>query len=246
MKPSRSRNFAFVLLCVFVLAVSLPALQTALGSSRIAGWNDPLYLPLVLNDNLSLPTAMPTFTLTLTGTSTDTPTATPTDITPPAPPGHIVISEFRTIGPLGADDEFVELYNPTGVPVNIGYWLINKSSGCGTGISTLVIIYYGTILQPGQHYLVAAYVASSSIASADQRFAPGIADPGGLALVSSGGTVVDQVGMCAGTYYHEGNSLPPLPVPPLREHPPLNPGLPTRVTSASLVVIPPAAIPAII
>jgi hypothetical protein len=164
-------------------------------------------------------TASPSATLTPSPTSSGTPpTATPTA------PGHIVISEFRTIGPLGAEDEFVEIYNPTGLSVNIGGWLIKKSSGCGTSVQVLVTITTGVILQPGQHYLVAAYVAYSSLANADQRFSPGIANNGGLAVVTSGGLVIDQVGMCAGTYYHEGNFLPPLPVAVLPGTPTPEPG----------------------
>lgn len=179
------------------------------------------------------PTGTLTPPLTLTSTNTATPSATltpsPTSSgTPPTPtptaPGHIVISEFRTIGPLGAEDEFVEIYNPTGVAVNIGGWLIKKSSGCGTTVQVLVTITTGTILQPGQHYLVAAYVAYSSLANADQRFSPGIANNGGLAVVSSGALVIDQVGMCTGTYYHEENFLQPLPVAALPGTPTPEPG----------------------
>jgi Lamin Tail Domain len=170
-----------------------------------------------------------TRTPTLTRTKTPIPTITNTGTLPtptPGAPHHIVISEFRTTGPLGGDDEFVELYNPTGAPVNIGNWSISKSSACGTSISTLVTIYYGTVLQPGQHYLAAAYASNSSVTNADQRFSPGIADTGGLALVSFG-TVVDQVGMCAGTYYHEGKTLPALPVAPTS-------GTPTPVPGTSV------------
>ncbi|MGA2488649.1 MAG: lamin tail domain-containing protein [Anaerolineales bacterium] len=185
------------------------------------------------------PTQIPTLTLTSaftdtatsTGTPTQTPTLTitntgtlPTSTSTPKAPHHIVISEFRTIGPLGANDEFVELYNPTGTLVDIGDWVIKKSSGCGTSISTLVNIYYGTILQPGQHYLVAAYASYSSITNADQRFSPGIADTSGLALISFAGAVVDEVGMCADTTYYEGTPLAPLPVAPLAGTPTPIPG----------------------
>jgi hypothetical protein len=155
------------------------------------------------------PTRTPTRTRTLTPTRTITNTGTLPTRTPSAP-HHIVISEFRTIGPMGANDEFVELYNPTGAPVNIGNWYISKSSGCG-GITSILgpqYIYYGTILKPGQHYLLAAYANYSSIINADQRFSPGIADNGGLALISSSGSEVDMVGMCAETLYHEGRPLP--------------------------------------
>jgi len=174
-------------------------------------------------------TLMNTLTPSQTQTNTLTPTITNTiNVTPPTPtpiaPQHIVISEFRTTGPLGADDEFVELYNPTGVLVNIGNWYISRSSSCGSSLTTLVYIYYGTILQAGQHYLVASYASYSSISNADQRFSPGIADTGGIALVSSDGTIIDQVGMCSGTYYHRGTPLAPLPVSPLAGTPTPEPG----------------------
>jgi hypothetical protein len=127
---------------------------------------------------------------------------------------------------LGELDEFVELYNPTGAPINIGYWLISKSSACGNSISTVAVIPYGTILQPGQHYLLASNTNSLPADLPDQTFypgiAPGIADTGGLALVASG-TVIDQVGMCSGTYYKEGTFLPPLPAAVLAGTPTLAP-----------------------
>jgi hypothetical protein len=114
-------------------------------------------------------------------------------------------------GKVAAYDEFVELYNPTGAAVNIGEWQIEISSGCSSSTSTLVTIYYDTILQPGRHYLLAASAYYSSITDADQIFYPGIADNGGLALVNSSGTIIDQVGMCATTYYREKTTLKPLP-----------------------------------
>jgi len=137
--------------------------------------------------NTVTPSATSTFILTPTNTQTSTITETPTiaptsSITPtftatPTAPNHLVISKFRTVGPLGLSDEFVELYNPTGAAVNIGYWMIRNSSSCGSIVQTLATIYYGTILQPGQHYLLAAS-GSSSITIADQIFSPGIANDG--------------------------------------------------------------------
>jgi len=165
----------------------------------------PTHTDTPTNTMTSTTTPTLTSTPTITGTSTDIPTLTNT----PTAPNHIVISQFRTLGPLGADDELVELFNPTGAAVNIGGWLIRKSSACGTSLQTLVTISSGTILQPGQHYLLAASGSNSSITNADQTFSPGIADDGGLALVNSGLTI-DQVGMCTDTYYREGNVLQPL------------------------------------
>ena len=86
----------------------------------------------------------------------------------PTAPTHVVISEFRTLGPNGADDEFVELYNPSGGAVNIGGWTIRDSSGCGTTISTLVTIPLNVVLAAGQHYLTAA--SEASVTGADLTF----------------------------------------------------------------------------
>ena len=160
----------------------------------------------------STATNTPTPTGSTTATSTATPTSTsttsPTMTATPSAPPHLVISEFRTLGPNGADDEFVELYNPSGAAVNMGGWMVKKSSSCGTSVSTLVTIPANTILQAGQHYLAAT--SSSSVTSADQTYADSLADDGGLALVTASSTVVDQVGMCASTTYREGIALSPL------------------------------------
>jgi len=162
------------------------------------------------------PTPTPTHTPTLTGTATPTSTATP------VAPAHLVISEFRARGWYGSDgsaDEFVELFNPGGAAVNIGNWMIKKSGSCasssGAAVSNLVTIPAGTILKAGQHYLLAAagsYLASSSSTSPrpDLTFPASLADDGGLALVNSAGSLVDQVGMCSSTRYREGTTLPPL------------------------------------
>ncbi|MBK6644847.1 MAG: lamin tail domain-containing protein [Anaerolineales bacterium] len=67
---------------------------------------------------------------------------------------NVFISEFRVRGPNGADDEFVEIYNASGGNVDIGNWIIVKSSGCGATETTLTTIPINTILAPGQYYLV--------------------------------------------------------------------------------------------
>jgi hypothetical protein len=158
------------------------------------------------------PTGTPT--ATPSGTPTNTPTPSPTSVIietatiTPSAPVHLVISEFRTRGSNGADDEFVELYNPTGAAVNIGGWTIKRSTSCGSSTYILLNITSGTILQAGQHFLAAT--TTSGIPSPDQTFSPSLADDGGLALVNTAGTVIDQVGMCISTIFREGSNLLPL------------------------------------
>jgi hypothetical protein len=151
------------------------------------------------NSNWNSALAQQSFTINPPATATATPNA----------PTHLVISEFRSRGPLGANDEFIEIYNPYAGQVIIGSWTIRASSGCSTSVTTLVTIPASTILKPGQHYLVAA--AGSSVADfADMTFTPGIDDNGGVGLFNFSSTVQDIAGMCATTTFREGNSLSPL------------------------------------
>ncbi|MCW5853529.1 MAG: VCBS repeat-containing protein, partial [Anaerolineae bacterium] len=125
----------------------------------------------------------------------------------------VVISEFRTTGPNGTNDEFIELYNPTGSTVNIGNWKINGSSSSGT-TALRATIPAGTQLNSGCHYLVVNDNASqgySGTTPGDLTYsAIPIADNGGIALLNASSTVIDQVGMGASSAYKEGTILTPL------------------------------------
>ncbi len=168
----------------------------------------PTRTPTRTATNTPLPPTVTNTPLPPTATRTPTRTATPTFTATPGPTlNHIVISEFRTRGPNGTSDEFLELYNPTGAAVNIGGWLVKSSNNKGT-TSTRATIPTGKILQPGQHYLLAMSNYSGSVA-ADQTYSTGLTDNGGIALFN-GSTVVDQVGMSTGSAYKEGAVLAPL------------------------------------
>lgn len=136
-------------------------------------------------------------TLTYTGTST------------PLPPNHLVISEFRTRGTNGEDDEFVEIYNPTADSIQLGGWQVLRSSGCGMVSSPLFIFPDDSWLLPGHHFLAASVDASLAIPP-DLVFLPELFDTGGLALLNRSGLITDQVGMCATTLYREGVFLAPM------------------------------------
>lgn len=125
------------------------------------------------------------------------------------PATSVVISEFRFRGDGGGNDEFIELYNPTGVSIDISGWLIRGSNNIGTN-STRATIPMSTILQPGQYYLVAhsGYTGSGTV---DLSYGTGITDDGGVALtLADTTTVIDQVGLSGGSFYLEGSPLPPL------------------------------------
>jgi uncharacterized repeat protein (TIGR01451 family) len=108
----------------------------------------------------------------------------------------VVISEFRTRGPSGANDEFIEIYNPTNASINISNWQIRVLTSTGTE-ATRVTINSGTELKPGQYYLVANTTAStgySGTVTPDQTYTTGIVDGGGIALYN-GATKIDSVGL---------------------------------------------------
>ncbi len=158
----------------------------------------------------STSTPTPTLTSTLTITSTASPTLTATAT--PVAPGHVVISEFRTRGPSGANDEFIELFNPTGALVDISGWEIWASNSLGsTGSTPRATIPTLTTLLPGQHYLVVKTTGYSGGVAENWHYSTGITDDGGIELRSLDGiTVIDQVGMSVGSAYQEGAPLPTL------------------------------------
>jgi predicted extracellular nuclease len=113
----------------------------------------------------------------------------------------IVISEFRTRGPVGGNDEFIELRNAGSAAVSIGGWAVQGcSSGTPGTASNRVVITAGVVLAPGQSYLVANSTAPGYSGSVvpDQLYGTGITDFAagnfaGIRLVN-GPTVIDGVG----------------------------------------------------
>ncbi len=123
----------------------------------------------------------------------------------------VVISELRTRGPNGANDELIELYNLSASPVSIGGWKVKASSNAGS-VSTRATITAGTTLGAGCHYLLTNSGVSgySGAIPGDQTYAVGVTDDGGVALTLPDDTVVDQVGMSTGSAFKEGTILTPL------------------------------------
>jgi predicted extracellular nuclease len=120
----------------------------------------------------------------------------------------VVISEFRTRGPIGGNDEFVELFNPTAAPVDISGWTIQGSNSTGT-TSVRATIPTNTILGAGCYFLVVNSTATTGYSGSvggNLTFTTGITDDGGVAL-RVGTTSVDQVGMSAGSAFGEGTRL---------------------------------------
>lgn len=124
--------------------------------------------------------------------------------------GKVVISEFRTRGPNGGNDEFIELYNAGAQAVDIGGYKVKGSSKSGT-VGVRATIPAGTVMGPGTFYLLVNTGSSgySGTVLGDQTYASGIADDGGLALTDAADTVLDAVGMSSGSAFQEGTTLTP-------------------------------------
>jgi len=120
----------------------------------------------------------------------------------------ILISEFRTRGPAGGNDEFVELYNASSSSINIGGWKINASNSVGT-VGTRLTITAGTIIPSHGHFLATNNAAAgySGAVTANQSYTTGITDDGGIAILDGSNVIIDQVGLSAGSAYKEGTIL---------------------------------------
>jgi uncharacterized protein len=127
-----------------------------------------------------------------------------------APASAMVISEFRVRGPNGASDEFIELWNDTANPAAIGGWKIRGSNSSGT-IGDRATINAAVVVPPGCYYLLTNSATSggpySGAVAGDQTYATGVTDDGGIALTLADNTIVDQVGMSAGSAFKEGTPL---------------------------------------
>ncbi len=102
-------------------------------------------------------TPTPTPTPTATPTPTPTPTATPTPTPTPIPIAtHVVISQlYGGGGNSGASytNDFVEIYNPTGLAVNLAGWSLQYASATGSGWDSGKQPL-GGVIGPSEYYLV--------------------------------------------------------------------------------------------
>lgn len=147
----------------------------------------------------------------------------------PAAAGDLLISEFRLRGPNGANDEFVEIYNPSDTPYTVAS--VDGSSGYALVASDGVprfVIPNSTVIPARGHYLginavgysLAAYPAGSgTTATGNVTYATDIPDNAGIALFATSNAAnfnlanrLDAVGSTseANTLYKEGTGYPAL------------------------------------
>lgn len=103
------------------------------------------------------PTEVPTNTATGTATPTPTETITPGSTFTDTPPSHLVISQIYGGGGFSGatyQNDFIEIFNPGAVGVNLEGWSVQYASAVGT--SWFVTALPDVTLVPGQYFLVKA------------------------------------------------------------------------------------------
>ena len=150
-------------------------------------------------------------------------------IAAPAGNGDLLISEFRVRGPSGANDEYVEIYNPSNSDHTVT--TADGSAGYSLVASDGVVrftIPSGTVIPAKGHYLGVNSVAYSlashpagngTTATGDATYTTDIPDNAGIALFSTAtpseftlANRIDAVGSTseANTLYKEGTGYPAL------------------------------------
>lgn len=130
----------------------------------------------------------------------------------------VVISEFRTRGPAspgdatGDNNEFIEIYNLTGFPIDIGGWTVRTYSSVTVTETTLVTFPTGTNLSANTHRLIVNAAAEARLVSAAESTYTGlITDNAGIGLFDGSGTRIDSVSLSsANVDYLEGTPLAPM------------------------------------
>ncbi len=156
-------------------------------------------------------------------------TGTITPVTPNTP-GVTLISELRTSGPSGTNDDFVEVYNNTDSPLTVaasdaspGYGLFKKGAACGDTPVLIGTIPNGTVIPARGHYLLVGSAYSlTTYAAGNLTMTADIENDRNVALFNttsvlnlSSTTRLDAVGFGTNTgnncdLLREGTNLPPV------------------------------------
>ncbi len=144
---------------------------------------------------VSSPTATATFSLS--SSPTPAPTPAPTFTSTPVPPRRVIISEIAWAGTAAsANDEWIELYNPSDLPVDLTGWRLVAADG------KPAIALQG-IIPPHRFFLLERTDdATVSDIPADQIYTGALSNEGeALSLLGPNGEIVD-------TANHDGGPWP--------------------------------------
>ena len=111
--------------------------------------------------------------------------------------GHVVINEISTGQEGFVNNEFIELYNPTGAPVVLDGYKLTKKTSSGTESNLLSSTKFLGIVKPGGYFVIAhpSYAATIGADGAYSGSSYSIASHNTVILYDKAGNVVDRVGM---------------------------------------------------
>ena len=137
-------------------------------------------------------------------------TSSPSSVEVAAYAGEIIVTEFRSSGPGGAEDSYTELYN-TGAPAPLGGFTVASSSG-----GTVTMSDNTAILETNRSYLLTGRFSLDAVATPDEPLAD--LGSGGIRVVApdTAGTQTDAVGPTTG--YHRGTGLAALTGTPTEQY----------------------------
>lgn len=119
--------------------------------------------------------------------------------------GSVVINELQSNGPLGASDEFVELYNRGTAPVTLLNWEVKYESSGGSPGGAGHKFTTATVIAPGAYLVLRGATWSSGMAAA----------AGQVGLLDDNAKLVDGVGYGAATTNGAYREKAPAPSPPI-------------------------------
>ena len=114
--------------------------------------------------------------------------------------GSVLISEFATRGGAvgNAAGEFVELYNPSPVNIDISGWKLQYRSAAGSSYSPIATLPVGSVIKARSYFLLVGPTWGGTPAGNASWTGSGIADNGGLRLVNAADVEIDRVGYGTG------------------------------------------------
>ena len=121
----------------------------------------------------------------------------------------IIIRQFRSRGPRGAEDQFVELLNISDHPINVDAWSITTSL-TGARIDHVAALSGAgqSVINPGCSYLATSFGYGGTV-TRDALGPIGLSDTAGIAVRTREGQIVDQVAMSENNLFLKGSALEP-------------------------------------
>jgi hypothetical protein len=195
-----------ILLLVFLTLLSLTSFKTTLGffsDSESSSENILTAASSFASPSISpsaSPISSPSPSPSVSTTPSPSPSPTPSNIA-----NHVVISEVQIRG-ANANQDFVELYNPTNLPLSLNGWQIQRKAVNGV-ITSLVLIGSGNIIPAHGFFLWSNNEGTfETDIGADVSNGNNLSPNNSIALEDSSDVIVDQLGWGNGTtQYLEGS-----------------------------------------